>query len=64
MTIERRAPRTARVAARLENSRETRDAVECDEKILNSSRRLRRPRRFWDDEETRAEIAERTRETV
>jgi|TARA_B100000683_G_scaffold33587_1_gene29339 hypothetical protein len=33
MTIERRAPRTARVTARLENSRETRDAVECDEKI-------------------------------
>lgn len=62
MTIERRAPRTARVAARLENSRETRDAVECDEKILKVDRRARR---FRDDEETRAEIAERiSRETV
>ena len=61
MTIERRAPRTARVAARLENSRETRDAVECDEKILKvESSRQTRARRFRDDEETRTEIAERT----
>ena len=60
MTIERRAPRTARVAARLENSRETRDAVECDEKILKvESSRQTRARRFRDDEETRAEITER-----